>query len=361
MNSPPIHGGNIIEEARHRGIRPDEILDASASIVPFKQPKALNDSLIKLIHNNSIRNYPDCTHQSLKEAISDWHGVDSSMVIPGNGASELFTWAARNAADLGVSGLPTPGFHDYKRALQCWNAHFINLPLPLRWTSKSPQPFPLLPKTNVIWITNPHNPTGQLWTKDSIKLLLATHELVICDEVFLPLVPDGESQSLLPLVSNHSNLIVIRSFTKLFPIAGLRLGYAIGTPARLSEWGKWRDPWPINGLAIEAGTLLMSNKVMLNNWLTKIQSWVSKEGAWIFEELKCIKGIIPHPSSANFLLIESDHQESLIPLREKLVEQKILLRDCRSFPELGASYLRLSLQTRQGNRRIISALKKILK
>ena len=134
--------------------------------------KSLNKCLEGALKNHSLRNYPDCSHQALKEAIGSWHKIDPSMVLPGNGASELFTWAARDAAQQGLSGLPAPGFGDYARALRCWDAPYVHLPMPLSWSPKAPQPFPFETQTNVIWITNPHNPTGQLWSRKSIKPLL---------------------------------------------------------------------------------------------------------------------------------------------------------------------------------------------
>ena len=79
--------------------------------------------------------------------------------------------------------------------------------------------------------------------------MLNRHALVICDEAFLPLVPEAEHQSMIGLVAQHPNLVVIRSLTKLFGVAGLRVGYAIAQPDRLKRWKAWRDPWPVNGIA----------------------------------------------------------------------------------------------------------------
>jgi histidinol-phosphate/aromatic aminotransferase/cobyric acid decarboxylase-like protein len=79
--------------------------------------------------------------------------------------------------------------------------------------------------------------------------MLDRHALVICDEAFLPLVPEAEAQSMITLVDQHPNLVVIRSLTKLFGVAGLRVGYAVSQPDRLKRWKAWRDPWPVNGIA----------------------------------------------------------------------------------------------------------------
>ena len=358
-SAPSLHGGNRIDEAQRLGCRPEQLLDASASLVPFPPSRALQGCLRRALTDNTLRDYPDRSHQRLRDVISNWHGVDPLMVLPGNGAAELFTWAARDAASEGVSGLPSPGFADYGRALRCWQACQQALPLPLSWSGEMPQPFPLLSNSDVLWITNPHNPTGQLWSRASLEPLLARYQLVICDEAFLPLVPDGERQSLVSLVINHPNLVVIRSLTKLFALAGLRLGYAIGTPERLQRWQQWRDPWPLNGLAIAAGIALMADRPAFERWIARVQGWVAQEGLWMQTQLRCLPGIRSYPSAANFLLIRGD--VSLVPLRERMAHRRVLLRDCRSFAELGERWLRIGLQQRSGNRRILAAFKALLR
>ena len=130
-----IHGGNIEKEAKRLGLSTENIIDASASIVPFKLPKMLTDHLLNSINNGSIKYYPDRSYIALKDAIAKWHNIDPLTILPGNGASELFTWAARDAYLNGMSSLPSPGFGDYQRALKCWNASYIHSPIPLSWTN----------------------------------------------------------------------------------------------------------------------------------------------------------------------------------------------------------------------------------
>ena len=352
------HGGNLNEEARRLGCNIDQLLDASASIVPFKPPRSLHQSLFQAISHKALRSYPDSTYEDLRNAIAKWHNINPALVLPGNGAAELFTWAAREAKGVGVNCLPSPGFSDYSRALRCWDAQFIETPLPMSWPSKMPQAFPLANQAEVIWITNPHNPTGQLWNKDSIESLIKTHNLVICDEAFLPLVPKGEKESMIPLVEKYPNLIVIRSLTKIFSIPGLRLGYAVSNPKRLRTWSTWRDPWPVNSLAVAGGISLMNNESSLKSWIKKVHTWIEEEGDWLQAKLKEIPGITPKPSSVNFLLIQGE--TSLTTLRENLARQMILVRDCRSFTYLGDNYLRISFQNKAGNKRIIKALQQLL-
>jgi len=350
---PSAHGGEVQSAARRLAIREDRLLDASASLVPW------TPRLPRAVARAALRCYPDRAHAELRCLLAQLHDVAPTAVLPGNGAAELFNWAARDAAEAGRSLLPAPRFDDYSRALSCWAGQSQSCSLPIEWSSVTPQPYPLGDPAEVLWICNPHNPTGQLWSRDSLEPLLHRYRLVICDEAFLSLVPDGERQSLIPLVAAHPNLVVIRSLTKLYGIAGLRLGYAIAQPERLQRWAQWRDPWPVNGIASAMAQHLLLSPRRYQRWCRKAQDWVAKEGAWLQQQLEQLPGITPMPSSVNFLLIRAE--QSLVPLREALEQRHfILLRDCRSFEGLGENWLRIGLQSRRGNRRIIRALRQEL-
>ena len=208
------------------------------------------------------------------------------------------------------------------------------------------------------WICNPHNPTGQLWSRASLEAMLDRHALVICDEAFLPLVPEAEQQSMIALVAQYPNLVVIRSLTKLFGVAGLRVGYAIAQPDRLKRWKAWRDPWPVNGIAAALTEQWLGRPGRYERWCARVQRWTATEGAWMQGELARVPEITPMPSAANFLLISG--RRSLVPLREALEQDhRILLRDCRSFAGLGEAWLRIGLQSPRNNRRIVRALKQL--
>ena len=364
MPMPPSerHGGNLAATAARLDCRPSQLLDASASLVPFGPPWAVRGTLLKaalgLAAGSPLRAYPDRHATGLRAALARLHGLEPDWLLPGNGAAELFTWAARDAAAAGLSVLPQPGFADYPRALACWGGAWRAEPLPLQGGS-GPQPFPGAQAGEVLWLTNPHNPTGALWSRASLEPLLERFALVIADEAFLSLVPGGEAQSLIPLLTMHPNLVVIRSLTKLYGIAGLRLGYALGQPERLARWAAWRDPWPVNSLAAAVGERLLADPAAYRRWCSRVQRWTGREGAWLQRQLAQLPGIKPLPSAANFLLIRAEH--SLVPLRQALEQRHhILLRDCRSFEGLGENWLRLGYQSHRNNRRILRALRQEL-
>ena len=359
------HGGNLEATARRLGCRPDQLLDASASLAPFALPWRARGAALRA----GLRAYPDREAEALCRCIAGVHGLSADAVLPGNGAAELFTWAGRDAAEAGHSLLPQPGFADYPRALRCWGGSSAAWRLPLAGTGtgtgSGPVPFPAPPpQAAVLWITNPHNPSGELWSRASLEPLLERFSLVICDEAFLPLVPDGERQSLIPLVATHGNLVVIRSLTKLYGIAGLRLGYAVAQPQRLQRWAQWRDPWPLNAVASAVGEALLRSPERYQAWVRRVQRWTAREGAWLQHQLAALPGLSALPSAVNYLLIrgvQNGQPCSLQPLRQALeTRHRILLRDCRSFEGLDESWLRIGYQSRRGNRRIIRALRQEL-
>ncbi len=146
------HGGNLEAVARRLGCRPTDLLDASASLVPFGPSASVRRVLQAVLRTpagkpSPLRDYPDREQLRLRRAIAAHHQLDPAAVLPGNGAAELFTWLARDAAAAGTSLLPTPGFADYPRALACWGGAWSPWPLelpppgPVVW----PQPLPSPP------------------------------------------------------------------------------------------------------------------------------------------------------------------------------------------------------------------------
>ena len=341
------HGGNVYANAKKLNLLPSEIIDASASLVPFDPPKIIIDSLNEEIENFGFKYYPDRSLSDLKEIIAKFHGTNPDNILPGNGASELITWAGYEASKFGISCIPSPSFVDYERSLNLWNSNLIHCELPKSWKNIFPQSFPLHPKGDVIWITNPHNPTGQLWRKNSLEAIIKKYKLVICDEAFLSITPNGDEESLIPLTKKYDNLLVLRSLTKIFNIPGLRLGYIIGSSKKLKQWEINRDPWPLNSFAIKAGIDLLSNQKFYGQWIRKIHSWINIERERVFAKLSKIEDLKVHHSSTNFFLIES--KTSLSPNIKYLENKGILLRTCTSFKFLDEKWARISLQSRENN------------
>jgi histidinol-phosphate/aromatic aminotransferase/cobyric acid decarboxylase-like protein len=204
-------------------------------------------------------------------------------------------------------------------------------------------------------LNNPHNPTGKLFSVEEILPYLEQFALVVVDEAFMDFLPPDEEQSLIPVIQKYPNLVVLRSLTKFYSLPGLRLGYAIAHPDRLSKWQLWRDPWPVNTLAAAAAIAALGDK----EFQSATWEWLPPARNQLFQGLAKLPGLQPLDSAANFLLVES--QQSVSQLQEQLLkEYQIYIRDCLSFKELGDRYFRVAVRSESDNQRLLTGLKALV-
>lgn len=349
----PNHGGNLRWAADLAGASPTDLLDFSASLNPLGPPSWLPDWLQQ--HYQNLIAYPDPQYRQLRQAIAAQHHCDPDWIFPGNGAAELLTWAARDFMDCSEVLLLGPAFQDYERALTSAGIHWRRLLLPLDRVADLDDLRLLLephlsPDVGLL-INNPHNPTGWLWPLRELWPLLQRCRLVVADEAFLDFLPDGDDWSLQPLLTETDSLVIVRSLTKFYSLAGLRLGYAIAHPDRLSRWQQWRDPWSVNGLAAALGPELLADR----DFQTATWAWLPPARTALTAGLAAIPGLTVLPSQANFLLVHCDR--SVLPLQERLLkEYQILIRDCLSFVELGDRWFRVAVRSDRDNQRLVQAI-----
>ncbi len=357
----PIHGGNLSWATAIACCPISSILDFSASINPLGIPK----SAIATIQNNltQLSNYPDPSYTNLRNILAQYHQINPDYILPGNGSAELLSYVGRELANTEVTYLLTPAFHDYIRALEAFHGKiqgFLidfdpSLPpfkrgeflrdLPASFTQCN------FKNNSGFLLNNPHNPTGKLFKKEEIKKYLDQFALVVIDEAFMDFLPPDQDQSLISLVKDYPNLIILRSLTKFYAIPGLRIGYAITQPDRLKKWQKWRDPWSVNILA----DLVAQTVIKDQEFREKTLKWLPPTRLKLYQELGKIKGLYPFNSSANFLLVKTDI--SSLKLQEKLLKNyQILIRDCLSFPELGEHYFRIAVKLEDENNKLLNAL-----
>ncbi|HEY9880537.1 MAG TPA: threonine-phosphate decarboxylase CobD [Leptolyngbyaceae cyanobacterium] len=354
----PVHGGNLTWAAAVAGCSPDLLLDFSASISPLGPPRSVLEAIQTGVA--ALKHYPNPSYLELRQRLSTAHGISADWILPGNGSAELLTWACREFAACDVTYLPTPAFGDYLRGLQAFGASVVNLPLLLdeHWLTGQDLAQKLMERvatsqgqTAGLLINTPHNPSGYLLSRDDLLPLLEQFALVVVDEAFMDFLPPGQQESWIEWVAHYPNLVVLRSLTKFYSLPGLRLGYAIGHPERLHRWQQWRDPWPVNGLAVEAAKAALQDDVFQQQtW-----NWLAIARPQLYEGLQAIPGLEPLPGVANYLLVRSDY--AVLELQESLLKQhRIFVRDCLSFPELGERYFRVAVRTIEENQQLIEGL-----
>ncbi len=349
----PRHGGNLAWAAAIAGCPPSAILDFSASINPLGPPDSTTSAIKS--HLGNIRHYPDPSYSELKQALGRFHKLPSEWIMPGNGSAELLTWAGRELAEVAATILVTPTFGDYYRALGAFNAKVLEFPMSLinsiNLDLSAIIDKGFTTKDKGLLLNNPHNPTGKLLTRDAILPYLKQFALVVVDEAFMDFLHPCEEQSLIDVVQEFPNLVILRSLTKFYSLPGLRFGYVIAHPQRLQKWQSWRDPWAVNSLAAAAAIAAVEDKRFQQQTL----DWLPKARNELFEGLADIPGLQPLEGAANFLLVESKHSTS--DLQQKLLQHhQILIRDCLSFPELGDRYFRVAVRLESDNRRLVEAI-----
>ncbi|WP_339459860.1 threonine-phosphate decarboxylase CobD [Nodularia spumigena] len=363
----PVHGGNLVWAAALAGCPPEAIVDFSASISPLGPPKSAIAAIYSQVGN--LRHYPNPDYSDLRLALGRFHQLPSEWILPGNGSAELLTLAGRELANLSATTLITPAFGDYYRTLTAYNAKILEFPLSLdgEWgmgnemekfltpCPRHPAPLPLPPSASSgLLLNNPHNPTGRLFSREAILPYLEEYALVVVDEAFMDFVPPDAEQSLIGVVQDYPNLVVLRSLTKFYSLPGLRLGYAIAHPERLSLWQSWRDPWPVNTLAAAAAVAAVQDQEFQElTW-----KWLTPARNQLFQCLASIPGLQPLEGAANFLLVKSE--QSVLQLQKKLLQHhQILIRDCLSFKELGDRFFRVAVRSEADNQRLLTALSSI--
>lgn len=347
MNQRPTHGGNLAWAASIAGCSPQEILDFSASINPLGPPQSAIDTMATRL--SDLKTYPNPDYPELKQAIAAFHQIPAEWVLPGNGAAELLTWAALEFSQRSETVLPTPAFADYRRALQTFGVRVREVSVwdIDTWTTD-------LSNTGIL-INNPHNPTGKLFETSQLLPLLDRFALVLVDEAFMDFLPPAQQSSLIGLVEQFSNLVILRSLTKFYSLPGLRLGYVISQPDRVRRWQKWRDPWAVNALAVAAGIAVLADV----EFQDKTLNWLERAKRRFFQDLLEIDRLSPDWGAANFLLVKTEAEVDRLQ-KQLLQKHRILIRDCLSFPALGNRYFRVAVRRELENQKLIDGIKNIL-
>ncbi len=356
----PVHGGNLIWAAELAQCTPDDLLDFSASISPLGPPASVLQAIQAAF--SSVVAYPDPDYGALRQAIAHHHHLPTDHILPGNGAAELLTYAARDLASLQQPTLKlSPGFSDYDRALKSFNAQTLSIDLMEAngcrddWDDNFSVSEGIPLADCGLLLNNPHNPTGAVFSRRRVRSLLSRFALVVVDEAFMDFLPLEQDQSVIEFVHEFPNLIIIRSLTKFYSMPGVRLGYAIAHPKTIQRWNQWRDPWSVNTFAAAAGIAALKD----SDFQRQTWDWLTSANQQLYQGLAALTGLSPLPSAVNFFLVACD--VSATALQEQLLKRhRIYIRDCMSFAELGDRYFRVAIKTEAENDQLLAALADVL-
>jgi len=352
------HGGNVFTVARTLGVPPSQILDYSASINPLGMSPAVRNSLISSLDN--LIHYPDAGHKELKQALAKYHDLPEVHFTIANGSTELiYNLPAMLPGSKAL--IISPSFSEYLRALHQhhWEAeHFILTPESNFSIDTEKLELALAGGVDALFICNPGNPSGTLYPQQTIekiyRLCLAAGTCMILDEAFMDFCEDASAKQ---MIIRSDNAIILRSMTKFFGIPGLRLGYAISNASLAERLDSMGGPWSVNSMAQAAGTAALQD-VKHNQKTLEV---IRQERSSLFEHLGQFLQLKLYPSSTNYILLEIRNGMSSKELKERLLPQRILIRDCASFEGLTGNFFRIAVRTGEENKRLLECLGEILK
>ena len=350
-----VHGGDIYSDPSLKQNK--NMLDYSANINPLGTPVGVCRALKNAV--SGCVNYPDTFCRELRAGLSRYFSLPAEMIYCGNGAADVLfriMAALRPKRTL----LLAPTFADYEKAavsagskIDFFTLHekneFAVTPEILKAITK---------RTEMVVLCNPNNPTGKLMEKELLlKVLKHCEELhipLLVDECFMDFVQDRESFSLMDQLAGHPGLIILKAFTKIFAIPGVRLGFCLTSDTVLIDklYACGQD-WNVSVLAQAAGVAALEEA----DYLAETREVIAVEKAYLISQLRII-GLKVFEGASNFLLVKTQHN---YPWLEKLKRHHILIRDCSNYHGLSAGYYRIAVKTRKDNRKLIKIMKELVK
>ncbi|MEG2828970.1 MAG: threonine-phosphate decarboxylase CobD [Edwardsiella sp. (in: enterobacteria)] len=350
------HGGDVLGVAERLGVSALSLTDFSANINPLGMP----DSLRQALHDHLAlaQPYPDIEYRALHRALAAHHDVDAAWIVAGNGETELI-FALADALRPRRALLLTPGFAEYRRALQRVGCAIQTHALKAENEFQVDEDLlaALTADLDCLFICTPNNPTGL--TPDPALLLALAERCqrlgirLIVDEAFWDFIT--ERAGMIPQLARFPCLCVLRSLTKFYAIAGLRLGYLLSADATLTARLRARQmPWSINAFAALAGEVVLRDRA----YQQATHRWLAQERPFLHSALSALPSLQVWPGRANYLFLRCDRPQ--ICLQQALLPHGLLIRRCADYPGLDSRYYRVCVRLRPDNLRLIAAMRACL-
>lgn len=353
-----FHGSDLekIEAVYH--IKKEEITSFSANVNPLGISPLLRTKLAENI--DCITSYPDRNYTDLKKAIAAYTLCRPEHILVGNGTTELISLfidivSPKKAVILG------PTYSEYERSVSLCGGRTTYYPLQeaddfrldIKDFTKA-----LTADTDLLIICSPNNPTGTAIRRSDMRRILDVCKekaiFVMVDETYIEFSDDVEEFTAIPLTDYYNNLFVLRSTSKFFACPGLRLGYAVtGNRDMFSDVNRKKNPWMIHSLAALAGQYMFRDE----EYICATRSLISAERKRLFEMYSKSPRFKPYKPEGNFMLMRiEDEGTNAHALFEKAIKEKMMIRDCSSFPFLSDRYIRICFMNPADNDRLYRCL-----
>ncbi len=350
------HGGDWAGFEMEFGRAP---LDFSMNVNPLGIPDGVKAAIAEAA--GKADRYPDPACRRLREALAAHEEVPEEWIFCGNGAADIIDRIALGLTNGPSRALVTaPTFAEYEEALiRCgWAVDYC----PLEEGAGFALTEKILPMitsdTGIMFLCEPNNPTGITTDRALLKKILdrcrETKTTVVVDECFNGFLDEPNAHTIKAYLRDHPNLIILKAFTKLYAMAGVRLGYCLCADGeRLAAIREAGQPWNVSLLAEEAGLAALNERA----YVEEMRRLIPAERVWLKEQLEML-GITPIYGEANYLLFRAETEADL---DEELRREGFLIRNCANYRGLGAGWWRIAVRSHEENEELIRAMGRIMK
>lgn len=346
-----VHGGDW---AGYRAEFGCDALDFSANVSPLGLPAGVAAAITNALP--TADRYPDPLCRELRAALAGAEGVPADWILCGNGAADLIfrlALAVRPRRAL----LPAPTFAEYEAALQTVGCAVQRVFLREENEFAVTEKFidAVTPETDIVFLCQPNNPTGQMTPPALVERLVRRcaecGAVLVVDECFLDFLPDRDAWTAKQLLRDAPQLVILKAFTKLYAMAGVRLGYALCGDATLLE--KMRgagQPWAVSSLAQAAGLAALQETA----YADAVRALIAEQRPRMAAGLRAL-GLRVMDGQANYLLFRATPD-----FGEKLRRRGAVVRSCANYPGLDAAWYRTAVRTAEENTRLLQIMGEIL-
>ena len=322
---------------------------------PWDAPTRIKEQTLRRLEGRRWSRYPDFVPESLHARLAEFSGWRPDGIIAGNGSNELIQALLMVTIGTGKRVLICePTFALYRQLTTVLGGEVISVPLTaeLNYDKDALKKAVNDLQPDVTIVCSPNNPTGCVVIDEDLRVLLkSTNGLVVIDEAY----HEFAGHSVVPLLQDYGNLVVLRTFSKAMAMAALRVGYLLAAPELAREISKAVLPYNLNAVSQTAAEVAVE---MYEVELVPLVRKIIAERERLLDALRLIKGLDPVRSNANFMVVRS----SINPKQvfSELLRRDILIRDVSSYPML-SDHFRLSVGTPQENDLLLEALREIFR
>lgn len=345
-----VHGGDIQTYIDRHGFAP---LDLSANINPFGIPDAVRAAMHSAVDN--CTQYPDPFCRAARQAIGAREGVNPDFLYCGNGAADVLDRLAAVLKPRKVL-LTAPTFAEYERTLSGAEirVHILREMDGFALTERILDE--ISPDLDAVYLCNPNNPTGRTaqpeLLREIVRKCTENGVKLVVDECFNDFLTDAERHTRKDLLESNPGLIILRAYTKMYAVPGVRFGWCMTADAALIEkLYHAGQPWNVSVIA-QACAAAAANEP---DWAAETAKRIAEERRFLSDGLAAC-GLTVFPGEANFLLFRSND----IGLHEKLAEHGIMIRNCDNYRGLSAGYYRVAVKTREASKCLLNAIQLII-